>query len=254
MIRTALGYAKRGLSVFPCRVKDKRPATANGLKDATTDPAIIERWWREEPEFNIGLATGAVSGTFVVDVDGLDAEAELRKLEAQFGALPPTVESLTARGRHLFFQCPELPVRNSAGKLAPGIDVRGDGGYVLAPPSKHPSGRIYCWSVDSVNAFAPAPGWLLAKLVAPATANGGAGLPPAELRDLVCEGVDEGRRNESIARLAGYLLRRRVDAVVTLEILTLWNASKCRPALDATEINNIVDSIAARELKRRGAS
>ena len=168
MIKTALNYAKRGLYVFPCRVKDKRPATANGVKDATIDPDVIQRWWREQPEFNIAVATGALSGIFVTDIDGLDAEAELRKLEAQYGPIPPTVELITARGRHLFFQYPEQPVRNSAGKLAPGIDVRGDGGYVLAPPSKHPSGRRYCWSVDSGNAFAPAPEWLLARLAAPA--------------------------------------------------------------------------------------
>ena len=254
MIKTALNYAKRGLYVFPCRVKDKRPATANGVKDATIDPDVIQGWWRQEPEFNIAIATGATSGIFVTDIDGLDAEAELRKLEAQYGPIPPTVESITARGRHLFFRYPEQPVRNSAGKLAPGIDVRGDGGYVLAPPSKHPSGRRYCWSVDSASAFAAAPEWLLALLAASAAGNGNVTLAPAEWRDLVCGGVDEGQRNESVARLAGYLLRRRVDPVVALEMLSVWNTARCRPPLEAVEINIIVDSIAARELKRRGAS
>ena len=138
-----------------------------------------------------------MSRIFVIDIDGPDAEAELRKLEAQYGPIPPTVESITARGRHLFFHYPEQPVRNSAGKLAPGIDVRGDGGYVLAPPSKHPSGRRYCWSVDSANAFAPAPEWLLAMLAASAAGNGNVTLAPAEWRDLVCGGVDEGQRNET---------------------------------------------------------
>ena len=71
---------------------------------------------------------------------------------------------ITARGRHLFFKMPETPVRNSTSKIAPGIDVRGDGGYVLAPPSVHPSGRLYCWSVDSADTFAAAPEWLLDKL------------------------------------------------------------------------------------------
>jgi hypothetical protein len=71
---------------------------------------------------------------------------------------------------------------------------------------------------------------------------------------LVCQGVDEGQRNETIARLAGYLLRRRVDPVVALEMLAVWNLTRCRPPLEAVEISNIVDSIAARELKRRGAS
>jgi hypothetical protein len=254
MIKAAFGFAKRHLHVFPCRVKDKRPATANGVKDATTDLDIIGRWWRQEPEFNIAIATGAVSRIFVIDIDGLDAEAKLTKLEAQYSPLPPTVESLTARGRHLFFQCPGLPVRNSASKLAPGIDVRGDGGYVLVPPSKHPSGRDYCWSVDSANGFASAPGWLLAKLAAPAAAQGNRVIAPAEWRDLVCEGVDEGQRNETVTRLAGYLMRRRVDPFVALEMLIVWNLARCRPPLQTAEITNIVDSIAARELRRRGTS
>ena len=148
MLRTAMALAHKGIAVFPCRPQDKRPATANGLKDATTDLDIIRQWWRQEPQFNLAIATGAVSGIFVVDVDGLDAEVELRRLEAEHGEFPSTVEAITARGRHVYFRSPEIPVRNSASKIAPGIDVRGDGGYVLAPPSIHPSGRRYEWSVD----------------------------------------------------------------------------------------------------------
>ena len=157
MIRTAMALAQKGMAVFPCRPQDKRPATANGLKDATTDLDIIRQWWRQEPQFNLAIATGAVSGIFVVDVDGLDAEVELRRLEAEYGGLPSTVEAITARGRHVYFRSPEIPVRNSASKIAPGIDVRGDGGYVLAPPSIHPSGRRYEWSVDCATALAEAP-------------------------------------------------------------------------------------------------
>ena len=157
MIRTAIALAQKGMAVFPCRPQDKRPATANGLKDATTDLDIIRQWWRQEPQFNLAIATGAVSGIFVVDIDGLDAEVELRRLEAEHGGFPSTVEAITARGRHVYFRSPETPVRNSASKIAPGIDVRGDGGYVLAPPSIHPSGRRYEWSVDCATALADAP-------------------------------------------------------------------------------------------------
>src|SRR5262245_62023855 len=144
--RTALQLAAKGLRVFPCLPRDKRPATAHGCKDATTDQGAINDWWRQDPQFNIGIATGSISGIFVVDVDGLDAELELRKLEAHHSSLPPINEVTTARGRHLYFRMPETSVRNTAGKIAPGIDTRGDGGYVLAPPSVHPSGRVYCWS------------------------------------------------------------------------------------------------------------
>jgi hypothetical protein len=98
MLQTARALAEKGFAVFPCLPRDKRPATSHGVKDATTDPIEIESWWQHEPNYNIGIATGAISGVFVIDIDGADAEAELRKLEVQHGDLSPTVESITARG------------------------------------------------------------------------------------------------------------------------------------------------------------
>src|ERR1700758_4094114 len=133
MLQTALKLAARGLHIFPCAPMRKIPATARGCKDATTDTVAIQTWWQENPRYNLGIATGAISGIFVVDIDGDgddDGEVELRKLTDQHGALPPTVEVITARGRHLYFKHPAVLVRNSAGKVAPGIDVRGDGGFV----------------------------------------------------------------------------------------------------------------------------
>jgi Primase C terminal 1 (PriCT-1) len=95
---------------------------------------------------------------------------------------------------------------------------------------------------------------LLAKLGAPIGARGNSAVASTDWRDLVCEGVGEGRRNETLTRLAGYLLRRRVDPIVALEMLSIWNTARCRPPLEAAEIRAIVDSIAARELQRRGGS
>jgi Bifunctional DNA primase/polymerase, N-terminal/Primase C terminal 1 (PriCT-1) len=253
MIRTALALAERGLRVFPCRPRDKRPATANGLKDATTEPSTIETWWRHEPDLNVAIATGAASRLFVIDVDGLDAEVGLRKLEAEHGALSPTVEVITARGRHVYLQWPDCPVRNSASKIAPGIDVRGEGGYVLAPPSVHPSGRCYAWSVDCHSAIADAPEWLLAKISASTNGNGHEVTPPAEWRDLV-KGVAEGARDCTVTKLAGYLLRRRIDPFVALELLRSWNSTRCAPPLPEGDIDRIVNSVAGLELKRRGAA
>src|SRR5215831_10528333 len=137
MLRSALTFAKKGLCVFPCLKRDKRPAVANGVNAATTNAEIIQQWWRQLPAANIGVATGKPSGIFVVDVDGIDAEAELRKLEAQHGTLPASVEAITARGRHIYFRMPATDVRNSTGKIAAGVDVRGTGGFVIAPPSTH---------------------------------------------------------------------------------------------------------------------
>jgi len=146
LCNAAVAYAARGFAVFPCTPRGKVPATHHGCRDATKDIAQIARWWGENPNYNVAGATGAVSKVFILDVDGLDAEASLRKLEEQYSALPSTVESITPRGRHLFFKCENGNVRNSAGAIAPGLDVRGDGGYVVLPPSTHPSGRRYTWS------------------------------------------------------------------------------------------------------------
>jgi bifunctional DNA primase/polymerase-like protein len=148
MLRTALRLAARGLHVFPCAPSAKTPACAHGCKDATTDIIVIQGWWGANPDFNIGVATGAASSIFVIDIDDGAAETALKKLEECHGELPPTVEAITPRGRHIYFRYPQAPVPNSAGKLADGLDVRGDGGYVLAPPSLHPSGRRYTWSVE----------------------------------------------------------------------------------------------------------
>ena len=140
MVWTALALASRGLHVFPCRPRSKEPATANGFKDATTDPDTIRAWWRREPQFNVAFATGPASGCFVLDVDGFDGEAALRKLEERHGALPATAEVITPRpGRHLWFAWPATggpPC--TVGWVATGLDVRGAGGYVMTPPERPP--------------------------------------------------------------------------------------------------------------------
>jgi bifunctional DNA primase/polymerase-like protein/primase-like protein len=250
MLRTALKLAARGLCVFPCAPGQKTPACAHGCKDATTDIITIQGWWGANPDFNIGVATGPASNIFVLDLDDGAAETALRKLEECHGELPPTVEVITPRGRHVYFRWPQSPVRNSASKLADGLDVRAAAGYVLAPPSLHPSGKRYAWSVDSSDHFADAPQWLLDKITEPAK-NGNGATPPSEWRELVTTGVEEGKRNDRIARLTGHLLRRYVDSLVALQLVQSWNATHCRPPLPAEDVVCIVNSIAGRELKRR---
>src|SRR5262245_6877730 len=118
--RAALAFAARGMHVFPCIPRGKTPATARGVKDATIDQIVIDAWWRANPNYNVAIATGRVSNIFVVDVDGVDAEAELRKLEAEH-ALPATVEVITGNGRHLYFRYPTgTTIGNSVSKIAPG--------------------------------------------------------------------------------------------------------------------------------------
>jgi hypothetical protein len=246
MLRTALKLAARGLRIFPCAPSAKTPACAHGCKDATTDVIVIQAWWRDNPDYNIGIATGAASGIFVVDVDGGVAESALKKLEERHGELPQTVEVITPRGRHAYFRCPQAPVRNSAGKIADGIDIRGEGGFVIAPPSVHPTGRRYCWSVDSANSLAEAPQWLLDKITEPMNGNGN-----GKWREHVITGVEEGKRNDQLTRLTGHLLRRYVDPCVTLQLAQSWNLTHWRPPLPSEDVECIVNSIAGRELKRR---
>jgi hypothetical protein len=139
LLRAALAYAGRGVPVFPCEPGAKRPLTRNGHWDATTDRRAIERWWRRQPSANIGLPTGKQSAIVVLDVDADDGGPEsLAKLEREGAPVPKTAKTRTGGGGvHIFFRYPRgTEIRTSAGLLGPGLDVRGEGGYVVVPPSR----------------------------------------------------------------------------------------------------------------------
>ncbi len=142
MVEAALNYAARGWYVFPCEPRGKRPIVAHGLHDATTNPDTIRGWWQRCPTANVAIRTGAISGIIVIDLDGPTGLASWDQIEAAHGSTP-TLTATTGNGRHLYFAHPGEKVPNSAGKLGPGIDVRGDGGYVIAPPSVHSNGCRY---------------------------------------------------------------------------------------------------------------
>jgi hypothetical protein len=144
--RAALAYSRRGIPVFPCEPGGKKPLTYNGFWDATTDAPHLSAWWRRWPDANVGVPTGEQSGLLVLDVDS-DAGGpdSLALLERLYDPLPRTAKARTGGGGvHVFFRYPagEM-VRNSAGKLGPGLDVRGEGGYVVVPPSRTQS--AYEW-------------------------------------------------------------------------------------------------------------
>jgi hypothetical protein len=164
----ALEYAAIGWRVHPCRPGEKKPILDGWQKQATTDSTLIERWWGRTPDANIALATGPGSGIFVLDVDGPEGERALVELERQHGPLPeiyPQQWTGSGRGWQAFFAYPEgRTIRNSAGRLGPKIDTRGDGGFVVLPPSLHPSGRLYEWAIDRKPGTVPpddAPPWLV---------------------------------------------------------------------------------------------
>lgn len=155
----AVVYAHRGWAVFPLAPRGKRPITRHGLKDATCDPGLVGAWWTEQPNANIGVSCGA-SDLLVVDLDGAEAVTAWSRLTSEYGGHARTLTAMTAKGAHLYFAGEG---RSSAGKLAPGIDTRGAGGYVVAPPSVHESGAVYAWA-DPEAAIVPLPGWVKAML------------------------------------------------------------------------------------------
>lgn len=138
-----------------CNSPGKHPSTMNGLKNASLDPAVLQTLFRRSNS-NIGIATGPISNIFVVDVDGPQGEASL----SNYPPLPDTLTSTTGRGRHIVFRYPDKKVYTRAGKFAPGLDIRGEGGYIVAPPSVHYTGVVYQWMDDTVP-IAVAPEWLL---------------------------------------------------------------------------------------------
>ncbi len=150
VLACALWYASLGWPVFPCRPGAKEPLTAHGVLDATIDEQTIRSWWAKWPAANVAIATGAKAGLVVLDVDPRHGGDEsLAALEAKYGKLPSTVECLTGGGgRHLYFKYPGGTIKNATALGGwPGLDVKGDGGYVIAPPSIHPSGERYRWAL-----------------------------------------------------------------------------------------------------------
>ena len=218
MLEAALWYAQGGWHVFPLIPGDKRPITPNGFKDATTDAEPIRRRWSATPDANIGIACGA-SGLLVLDFDvakpdyaGADLLAELRGGDAY----PPTATAQTGGGGyHLVYRQPDgAPLGNSRGALPAGVDVRGDGGYIVAPPSLHKSGRRYQWIAWPHGVKAqPLPEFVAVllrdsceRLSRAAVSTNGTGTPYAiaalhnEL-DLLAR-TAEGNRNEQLNRAA----------------------------------------------------
>jgi hypothetical protein len=157
----ALMYAQRGWGVLQCRPSGKEPAIRGGFKAATTEKRAIVAAWTAQSAANVGVATGAKSGLVVLDVDPRNGgDASLAELERIHGTVPvtPSVET-GGGGRHFYFAAPEGAVRS--GVLADGLDVKADGGYVIAPPSVHPDGGVYRWANGPTVPLAPCPEWVL---------------------------------------------------------------------------------------------
>src|SRR5512132_609105 len=158
LLEAALRLARAGYPIFP--VIGKVPLKGvRWREDATGNEEQIRVWWEANPSANIGLPTGEASGFLVLDVDGEDGRTSLRSLEAEHGLLPLTHMVITPRGKHLYFAW-QPGLNNSAGKLGKGLDIRGEGGYVVVPPSKRPEGAYRGKRLGSEPIASP-PAWMV---------------------------------------------------------------------------------------------
>lgn len=233
----ALDFARRGWQVFPVEHKGKRPATLHGLNDATVDAEQIQAWFGNGRLYNIAIRTGEASGFDVLDVDGDEGDKSLQSLIAVYGKLPETPCVQTGGGgRHYFFKHAD-DVKNSTSKIGDHIDVRGDGGYVVAPPSIHANGNEYRWLTPPDTPLAEWPQWLLARMKAESRKTEPAHTEPA------AGTIAAGQRNTELTRLAGAMRRRGFDAVAIEAALQRHNIAHCSPPLSADEVRRIAQSV-----------
>jgi hypothetical protein len=197
------------------------------VKEADKDLSAIRRWWNRLPDSNLGVATGAASGIVVIDVDGPAGEAALRELNLR---LPPTLEAATGRGRHIFLAAPSgAPSKTFSANLS----VRGDGYYVVAPPSLHVSGKRYSWA-NSLP-IAPAPAELLALLNAPTASIA------AAADDRAGDGtIPDGTRKRTLLQMAMGMAREGHSRANIEEVLCDVNRRRCNPPLSARDVERAV--------------
>jgi len=244
LLAAALRYVELGYAVFPCRPGAKLPAVAHGVLDATSVVEQITAWWRRWPQANIGLAC---NGLVVIDIDpdGLAWPGDEGKRQSIKGTGCP-LQRTPRGGYHLIFSVPSGHVwRCSAGLLAPGVDVRTGGGYIVVAPSVV-KGKPYRWIRPLVRKeeLPPPTTWLTEELDAVERRRQKPS-PPREQPEL--EGADsliEGTRNAGLASLAGRLRRSGLSEAELLAALLTANKQRCCPPLPEKEVAAIAKSIA----------
>src|SRR5215472_7763116 len=237
----ALRYAHLGLAVIPLKPNDKRPMFENWPEVATADAGIVSRWWRQNPEANVGIATGQKSRVFVLDVDvEKGGQDSYDSLILKHGRPPDTWQQVTGSGGfHLFFRYPNFRVANAAGIL-PGIDIRGDGGQVVAPPSIHPNGNRYEWDGLQEIERAPlaeAPLWLLELLQQRTIRTQTSDKFPLGVK------IPNGARHDTLVALAGMMRRLGLSADEILPSLWAVNERRCEEPRTREHVQKIADSM-----------
>lgn len=272
LLEAALVYARRGWPVLPlhsitkdhctcgkpdCGSPAKHPRTEHGLTDASTEPSQLQAWWTQWPDANIGITTGRHSRIVVLDCDAKSGGPDrIRELMDINGAIT-TLTSLTGGGgQHWVFQAPPEPLRNTAGVIATGIDTRAEGGYIVAPPSIHLSGKKYEW--DNRVPIQPVPPWLL--LLWPShtprlPATNGSG-PHADAPMWVSQALSEGapnhQRNATATRLIGYFHSKGIPRDVILATVRPF-AEKCQPPMELPELQRTLNSVTSYQAHLREA-
>jgi hypothetical protein len=219
-----------------CDRPGKHPRTLNGSKDATRDKVTIQAWWKQYPRANIGIATGIAANLIVLDVDlksgGLES---LQKLEAQHGSLEAHRQVTSGGGgKHFYFQAAEIPIKNCVGFL-PGLDIRGKGGYIVAPPSLHASGKRYAWGNEL--SIQQMPAWLIALISLPASC------PKTE----ESTHIPEGKRNSTLLSIAGFLKAKGLCQATIQQLLPHINQLACNPPLPEAEVCSLAAGMARYE-------
>ena len=236
----AIEYASKGMAVFPLKPKEKKPLTAHGVKDATTDFDQITKWWKKNPNANIGIACGQISGgLLVIDLDeranGVSGFDSLHEWESEHGELPETARTITGKGgSHILFRVPHK--ESNRVDLLDGVDVRSDGGYIVAPPSIHPNGNTYQWEYDPEEyPIADADETVLELL--------SVGKKLVEVDKFTSpDKIPDGKRNDTIYKLACSLQSRGLGDGSILAACRAENEAKCNPPLSDEEVDKIVDS------------
>lgn len=227
LMDAALYYAELGYRVFPCQVNGKEPATEHGCLDATNDVEQITRWWSANSRYNVAIST---DGLLVVDVDpqGKPWVATVNQDDLMRGSMTVTPRG----GMHYWFTQNGSELHNTTSKLAPGVDTRATGGYVLVPPSVV-GGKPYQWVAELEVSQPVVPQWIIDRL--------GIHQP---IRESVTETIPEGNRNQAMIRYAGYLRRAGLGEQEILTSLEAINTSRCRPPLLPAELGKIAKSAA----------
>lgn len=241
MLESALHYASWGWSVIPLQTKRKEPlAPWKKNQHQRYTAGALQQWWSQHPAANIGVVTGVISGVVVLDIDEPGGTDSLTKHGVVL-PLTPTSKSGSG-GHHYFFKHPGHPVPNAVG-LLPGVDLRGDGGMAVVPPSVHPNGQTYEWVHHPDDTpLADLPMWLTPTESTPKTA-----LTPQDWE--VC--VTKGARDAELTKRAGKLLGpAQMPPAEALLVLKVWNQTHCQPPLPDKQIEKIVNSIANKEAEK----